>query len=291
VVLYFGDPAGALALLARGVALCGVVLGRGDAPGEEALLRRIAGLPRWVRPRLSDPELQAELASLAPQLLVSGFYPRRIPAPVLALAPGLNVHPSDLPRGRGPDPIYWTVRRGETATALCVHWLTEELDAGDVVAREPVAVDPEETAGKLAERLEARGAELLAEVAQRWLASEELPAEPQTGEPSWAPFARRDALLLDPTLPPAEVHRAVLAGSPWPGARLHLRPGDPYVEVLEGAPRDDLPPFGPPGAVRLQDGELLLACAGGAYALTTVRRGSKMFWGYRLARLLPDQSP
>ncbi|MCA9546814.1 MAG: methionyl-tRNA formyltransferase, partial [Myxococcales bacterium] len=115
-ILYFGDPQGALALLDRGVPLVGVVHGRPGGPGWQALVPRVRHLPRWFKPDLEAPEVVAALAALKPTLLVSGFYPRRIPPPVLALAPGVNVHPSDLPRWRGPDPAWWAIREGDAHT-------------------------------------------------------------------------------------------------------------------------------------------------------------------------------
>ena len=166
-VLYFGDPQGALALLERGVPVCGVVHGRRGGPGLRRLLPRLGAVPRWHRPDLEDPAVVGALGALHPTLLVAGFYPRRIPASVLALAPGVNVHPSDLPRWRGPDPTHWTIRAGDTRTAVCVHWLTDGLDEGDVLLREPVEVEPRESAGHLAERLETLGAQRLADVAAR----------------------------------------------------------------------------------------------------------------------------
>ncbi len=103
-VLYFGDPAGALALMDRGVTLCGVVHGRRGGRGWRGLVPRLGDLPRWRLPDLEDPALAAELSALEPRLIVAAFYPRLIPRQVLDIAPGINVHPSDLPRWRGPDP-------------------------------------------------------------------------------------------------------------------------------------------------------------------------------------------
>lgn len=285
MVLYFGDPRGALALLDRGVPLAGVVHGRRGGPGWRALLPRLAGVPRWLLPDLEDPVVIATLGALRPTLIVSAFYPRRIPEAVLALAPGINVHPSDLPRWRGPDPCHWTIRAGDERTAICVHRLTAEIDAGDILLREPHVVRPRETGGALAARLEARGAELIAEVAERWLAGDPPPARPQRGPVTWAPQVAPADLEIDWTRPAAEIDRLVRASSPEPGAFTGI--GDELLVVLAGRPArawtfEPLPPATP----FVRAGRPFVRCGDEAYELVRVRLGRRTLTGHSLARLL-----
>ena len=233
-VLYFGDPRGALALLDRGLDVRGVVHGRRGGPGWRALVPRLRGVPRWTLPDLEDAAILAALSALRPALLVAGFYPRRIPRQVLALAPGINVHPSDLPRWRGPDPTHWAIRAGDLRTAICVHWLTEGLDEGDVLRRVAVEIGPRETAGHLAERVEGQGAVLLAEVAASILDGSARAGVPQAGEVSWAPLPDPDALEIDWQQPASGVDRLVRASTPATrgvpglgGAREYKAPSNP----------------------------------------------------------------
>lgn len=287
-VLYFGDPRGALALLDRGITPVGLVHGRRGGPGQRTLagrLKAIDPLPRWTRPDLDDPAVVAALARLAPDLIVAAFYPRRIPKAVLDLAPGINVHPSDLPRWRGPDPCTWAIRSGDAATALCVHRLTEGLDEGDILVREPVPIGPRATSGSLAERMEARGAALIAEVAARLAAGEAIEARPQVGAPTWAPLIDDDDWEIDWTAPAAEVDREVRAAAPDPGAFTGL--GDELLVILRGAPVsagrfETLPPGNP----FVTGGRFHIRCgAGGAYRLDRVRLGRRALTGRALAAL------
>jgi methionyl-tRNA formyltransferase len=285
MILYFGDPRGALALLDRGAPLCGVVHGRRGGPRWQALVPRVRDLPRWTLPDLEDPAILESFRALRPTLIVSAFYPRRILAPVLDIAPGINVHPSDLPRWRGPDPTHWTVRSGDPETAVCVHMLTEEIDAGDVLLREVHAVGPRETAGHLAERLEARGAELVAEVAVRWIAGDRPALRPQTGEISWAPQVKAAELELDWSAPAAEIDRLVRAAAPDPGAFTGI--GDELLVVLQGRPAEagkfaSLPPSTP----YVRGGQVFIRCADEAFELQRVRLGRRLLTGSALAGLL-----
>ena len=76
-ILYFGDPAGGLTLLERGLTPVGVVHGRAGGKGRHRFVAQIRSLPRWQLPDLEDPRIIHELARLQPDLLVAAFYPQR----------------------------------------------------------------------------------------------------------------------------------------------------------------------------------------------------------------------
>ena len=110
---------------------------------------------------MDDRRLLA-LASAVDAVVVACF-PWKLP-PALLGRPrlgGLNVHPSLLPLGRGPEPVFWTLRRGERRTGATVHRLDAGWDTGPVVAQRAVDV-PVGVRGPALERdLMALGGELL----------------------------------------------------------------------------------------------------------------------------------
>jgi len=110
-------------------------------------------------------ELQAKIAPFQPDLIVVACFPWRLPVDLLNL-PRLgciNIHPSLLPIGRGPEPVFWTLRRGERRTGVTIHRIDESLDTGPIVAQAtiPVPLGIEEPA--LEHNLMAMGGALLAE--------------------------------------------------------------------------------------------------------------------------------
>ncbi len=284
-VLYFGDPAGALALMDRGVRLCGVVHGRRGGRGLKSLLPRLDGIPRWRLPDLADPVVVADLAALTPRLIVAAFYPRLIPPAVLDIAPGINVHPSDLPRWRGPDPCTWAIRGGDRETAVCVHWLTAALDEGDILYREPVTIGDRESAGRLAARLEALGAQRVADVAVMLLSGAPLEARPQSGEVTWAPLLDPDDWELDWTADAQAISCFVRAASPDPGAYTGI--GDELLVIYAGAPVD-AGAFASlaPGTPYVRNGRVFIRCGDGSYRVDRVRLGRRALTGRALAQLL-----
>jgi methionyl-tRNA formyltransferase len=192
-VLYLGTQcelsrAPLLALLDAGVEVCGVVV---PAEGSAATIARLAPAPsrsqlplagRYLAPgiieiawerditvlaagRLADPAVAAALAELRPDVACAACFPRRIPAALLRLPPlgWLNVHPSLLPAYRGPAPLFWAFRNGETAIGVTVHVMDEGFDSGDIAAQAPLAL-PDGVGGAQAERMcAALGARLLVE--------------------------------------------------------------------------------------------------------------------------------
>jgi len=234
---------------------------------------------------LDDPEIVAALTALEPRLIVAAFYPRLIPQAVLDIAPGINVHPSDLPRWRGPDPCSWAIRAGDFETAICVHWLTEALDEGDVLYRETVNIGPRESAGRLAGRVEALGAERVSDVAVMLLSGAPLEAHPQRGEVTWAPLVDPDDWEIDWNGDAETVGCFVRAASPDPGAYTGI--GDELLVIYAGAPVDagSFTALAP-GTPYVRDGRVYIRCSDGAYRLDRVRLGRRSMTGRALARLL-----
>ncbi len=102
-------------------------------------LEVVAAVPPGVDVLVSNHPQRwaAMLAPLQPDLLISGGFPWRIPADVLALPRlgAINFHDAPLPRHRGPNATGWAFRLGDTETALTVHRLTPEFDAGPILAQ------------------------------------------------------------------------------------------------------------------------------------------------------------
>src|SRR2546428_4468662 len=69
----------------------------------------------------------------------------------------LNIHPSLLPRHRGPEPIYWAIAQGDRETGITLHWAAERIDAGPILEQRTVPILPIDTAGTLCKRLVAAG--------------------------------------------------------------------------------------------------------------------------------------
>jgi methionyl-tRNA formyltransferase len=127
----------------------------------------------------------------------------------------LNIHPSLLPRYRGAAPIQRAVMNGEVETGVTVIRMSEEVDAGDVLLQQRVAIGLDQTAGELSDVLALLGAEMILKSlsARPWVATAQDPTA-ATPAPKVGKFER----LVDWTLPASQVHNRIRALSPEPGA-------------------------------------------------------------------------
>lgn len=100
-------------------------------------------------------EWQPRLAETGCDLLLAACWPWRIPMDVLEAFPAgaFNLHPSLLPRYRGPDPLFWQLRDAVEQTGVTLHRLAAEIDAGPVVGQRALALRPGADEGTLARRL------------------------------------------------------------------------------------------------------------------------------------------
>jgi len=110
-------------------------------------------IPVYRVTRLNDAATLAALQALQPDIGCVACFPRRIPRSLLALPRHgfINIHPSLLPAHRGPVPLFWTFRDGDTKTGVTLHMMEADLDTGDIVSQEVLDL-PDGISGPEAER-------------------------------------------------------------------------------------------------------------------------------------------
>ncbi len=64
----------------------------------------------------------------------------------------INCHPSLLPKFRGPNPFYWIIINDEQETGFTFHYIDLGIDTGDIILKDKVSIDINDTAGSLAEK-------------------------------------------------------------------------------------------------------------------------------------------
>jgi methionyl-tRNA formyltransferase len=150
------------------------------------------------------------LRAYEPDVLLCTAFPWRIPADALAVPriACVNGHPSLLPRYRGPTPMGWAVRNGETEIGMTFHLMDETFDTGGILAQKAVPLDEDETLETLWPKLGAASAELLPVVFERLARGEK--GEPQEGGDYQSLFDD-DYAFVDPSRTAQEVHTQVRA--------------------------------------------------------------------------------
>jgi methionyl-tRNA formyltransferase len=152
------------------------------------------------------------LRGYAPDLALCTGFPWLIPAEAIAVPTHgiVNGHPSLLPRYRGPFPIAWAVRNGETEIGMSYHLMDARFDTGNVLAQKPIPLADDETDETLFAQFPALTAELLPIVFDRLARGDR--GEPQEGGEYQSVF-EPDYGFVDLTQTAAEVHRQTRAWS------------------------------------------------------------------------------
>jgi len=123
-------------------------------------------IPIMICNRINSVLTVEKIQSLTPDLIVVAAF-RRILSPEIIQIPRLgcvNVHPSLLPRYRGPDPFYWVLKNGEKETGVSLHFIDEGIDTGDIIIQEKIPIEGGDTARSLRIKTANCGARLL-----RWV--------------------------------------------------------------------------------------------------------------------------
>lgn len=117
------------------------------------------------RSELRSHGFRSTVADLDPELIVVACFPWRLPPSVYGLPSlgSVNVHPSQLPDGRGPEPIFWAFRRNLTVTGVTLHIIDEGLDTGPIIAQRSVEISSDATMITLERDLAHVGADMLNE--------------------------------------------------------------------------------------------------------------------------------
>ena len=127
---------------------------------------------------------------------------------VLNSAPVINIHPSDLPKYRGPSPIKTAIFNGDVQSAVCLMQITAEMDAGDVYMRVPFEIGENDTN----EIVESRVAEIGSNILVEYLnAPEKYKAVAQVGEPIFTRKFTGDDEIIDWSKPVREIHNQIRA--------------------------------------------------------------------------------
>lgn len=134
----------------------------------------------------------------------------------------VNVHASLLPKYRGAAPIQWAVINGERVTGVTTMRMDEGLDTGDMIMKEEVVLEPEETGGSLFERLAQTGASLCVRTLAAVEDGNAIYTPQEHGEATHTTMIKKQLGEIAWEKPALELERLIRGLNPWPSAYTHL---------------------------------------------------------------------
>ena len=241
------------------------------------------GLPLLQPEKLKDPDFLNTLRSYQADLFVVVAF-RMLPEVVWNMPPKgtFNLHASLLPQYRGAAPINHAIINGETETGLTTFFLNEEIDKGQIILQEIVAIRPDETAGELHDELMHLGNHLVVETLRKienndiqTVTQEELAAGVHLKD---APKIFKDFCTIRWDRDCQSIYNHIRGLSPYPAAHTTLIPheGTPvYLKVYHS--KIELSDHTSPIGTVLTDGKtyLKVAAQDGFVHLVTLQQAGK----------------
>lgn len=283
-IVFFGTPEFAVAsldkLVGNGYNVVGAVTmpdkpaGRGhkmyQSPVKEYAVAHDIHLMQPVR--LKDEEFVEELRSLNADLFIVIAF-RMLPEVVWQMPPmgTFNLHASLLPRYRGAAPINWAVINGDTETGVTTFFLKHEIDTGDIIDQERIAILPTDNVGDVHDKLMELGAELTLKTVDS-IVDGTFRTIPQDKllkgeEATPAPKIFKETCRIDWQKSSVEIHNLVRGLSPYPAAWTELTGYDPKapaaVKIFSTEPCGISQQTSLPGELFIEGNEMKVACGDG----------------------------
>ena len=182
-------------------------------------------LPVFQPESFKDDTAVEQLRQLQPDVVAVVAYGRILPQRVLDIATKgcVNIHASILPQYRGSAPYQWAVLDGCTETGVTAQFMSRGVDEGDIIDVAKTAIDENETAGQLLDRLAVLGADLLSSVLGRF-AEGDVVGVPQDGsQATFAPMLDKSICPIDWNKTARQIHNQVRGLHPWPVATMEMK--------------------------------------------------------------------
>jgi len=256
--------------------------GRGSMlhPSPVKLRALEAGIP-VLQPEKLDTAARSDVVRLNPDLLVVVAYGRIFGPRFLSLFPSgaINMHPSLLPRFRGPSPIQAAILAGDGETGVTVQYITEEMDAGPLLSQETYPLTGSETAENLTGELGLRGGAAVVAAVKKIAAGT---AESREQDDSLATYCRlvgKTDGRVTWSESAVQLSRMIRAYTPWPGVSVGWN--GRRIQLMEALP---VPEDGDESAVAAEPGTvigvdnrvgILLQTSNGILAVRTVKPQSR----------------
>ena len=214
------------------------------------LYAEAAGIP-ILQPQRLDRSAREVLRAHSPELLVVAAYGKIFGPRFLSLFPrgGVNLHPSLLPRYRGPAPIPAAILAGDRESGISIQAIDLKMDTGDILMQEGFEITPEADTLSISGYCAWRGAEMMLQVLEQMEAGTLKHHPQEEGEASYCNLIKKEDAVINWHAPCEVIDRAIRAYFPWPlaqtsweGRGLNILAATPVAPIPTGAiPTDPLP--------------------------------------------------
>ena len=138
----------------------------------------------------------------------------------------LNIHPSLLPKYRGPTPVQSAILAGDKVTGVSIIKLDEQVDHGPILAQEKIDLNGTETTENLSKKLFLLGGEMVIKIVRKIEKGlKVIEKEQDHSKAIFTEHLKRESGFVDINNPPKieQLDRMIRAYYPWPGVWFHAK--------------------------------------------------------------------
>ncbi len=165
--------------------------------------------------------LNSQFSTLNCEIAVLAYFGQIIPKNVLKIfSKGIiNIHPSLLPKYRGPTPVQNAILNGEKVTGVTLIKLDEKVDHGPIIAQKVENILKDDTADTLYERLFKIGSDLIYQNIKQYIKAQLKPQHQNHSKATFTTLLQKNDGLINFENPfsPVKIDRMIRAFYPWPG--------------------------------------------------------------------------
>lgn len=237
------------------------------------------GLPVLQPDNLKSPDFLEELSSYKADLQIVVAF-RMLPEVVWNMPKygTFNLHASLLPRYRGAAPINWAVINGDKETGITTFFLKHDIDTGNIILQEKIAIGDDDTAGDVHDKLMYLGADLVVKTLDLIESGNVVTYPQEDTKSSAAPKIFKDTAKLDFDNKGADIRNLVRGMAPYPAAWFNIKLPDGSASMMKvfKVNVETCTPSLPVGTL-VSDGKKILkvACNDGFVHLTEVQLAGK----------------
>lgn len=220
--------------------------GRALSPTPAKSLALELGIPVYSPEKINTPEAVARLSEISPEFLVVVDYGQILRGEILKTGRrgALNLHPSILPRHRGPSPVAWTILNRDEFCGLTTMLMDEGMDSGPILEQWRTGLSREITAGALSAMLSEVGADLMVDTLRKLREGTIRPVVQDESKATYSKLIDKSFQKADFSANAADLAAKINALSPSPGCRGLL--DGKVVKFLRASPAEG---SGAPGEV------------------------------------------
>ena len=162
---------------------------------------------------------QKKLQELTPDLLIVAAYGKILPKNILEIPKygAINIHPSLLPKYRGPSPIHYAILEGDMITGTTIILMDEKMDHGPIISQAKIKIAENDTTETLSNKLAYHGARLLEETIDPYIKGSLKPEAQNHSAASYTRMINREDGRVDWQNSAQFIERQLRAFTPWPG--------------------------------------------------------------------------